>query len=113
VRLGLARRRRRQRDHARAQPLVARAATSLGDGQVAQDAAQPGAAVRADLVAMACRDGTRERLLHEVVGVAAARPATSEPLQEVRVWVQLVGELVQLHDGRRIAAAVPRAISRS
>ena len=92
VRLRLARR-RLERDHARAQPLVARAPTALGDREVAQDAAEPGAAVRAGLVAMTRGDGAREGLLHEVVGVVAGRPATGEALQEARVWVQLGGEL--------------------
>jgi hypothetical protein len=61
---------------------------------------------------MACGEGAREGLLHQIVGVGAG-PATSQAVEEARVWVQLGGELVKLHDAWRIAAGVPRAISRS
>jgi len=111
-RLGLARGLRgHQRHHARPQALVAHAAAALTDGEVAQDAAQPRAAVRARLVAMARGDGARERLLHEVVGVGAG-PATGEARKETRVWVQLGDEFVKLHGRGCIAAGVPGAISR-
>jgi hypothetical protein len=61
---------------------------------------------------MARSERAREGLLHQIVGVGAG-PATGETLQQTRVRVQLGGELLRLHGEERIAAAVPRAISRS
>jgi hypothetical protein len=63
----------RERDHARAQPLVAAAAAALADGEVGEDAAQPGAPVGARLIAVARRQRAHEGLLDQIVGVAAAQ----------------------------------------
>jgi hypothetical protein len=82
-------------DHARAHALVATAAALLGDGEVVQDAAQPGAAVRARAITMARGERAREGLLHQVVGVGAE--AARQMAQKRCVRQELGSDVVEFH----------------
>jgi hypothetical protein len=86
----------RDREHARAQPFVAPLAPALAHCQVGEDAAQPGAAVRAGAITVPRRQGAGEGLLYEIIGLAAGQ-AVREAMEQRRMGQKLGGKLGDVH----------------